>query len=922
MFRLIDSFLFALERLWQHRALVFWALVGLAAATTLALSLPLYVDAVNSNLLESRLDNPPYAFRFRYLGSWKGNVTRADVEAASAAVNNTFTGNVQLPPALEVGYVRGGAWTLRLADNRPLGAFSIGALTGADHQIKITAGKWPPDPAGSGDPLPVLAPEKMLYGMGLQVGQNLSIAQPGGKTLKLKVTALWTPVNADDPNWIFRPKFFDEVLLVQPTDVWKVLDGIAKPVEESDWFVIFDGQSVKTADVGNLLNRIADGRREVEAALPGIRLDLSPIDGLTTFSQEVNQLTQQLIIMILPVGGLVLYFVSLVAGLLVSRQEQEDVTLRSRGMSRRAVLGIHFLMWLILAGAALAIGIALSPYVVRLVGQTTSFLRFDNTDAPLVVVYTPQALAAGAATALIAASSGLVLAWRTTRQTITSFKQQSARASTAWWQRMYLDVLLLIPAYYVLYTLGKQGGLVTKAEDPFGNPLAFVGPTLFALGNTLLFLRAWPFLMRIAARIVSAGRGISMLMALRELTRSIGRYRGGLLMMCFTLSLAGFTASMASTIDRSLEDSVNYRIGADAVLITAADTQTEESASTDASGQPNVDVTGYNTLPAVDLLSIDGIQQVSRVGRYDARLVLPSQRLEGTVLGVDRGSMAAVVRWRSDYASEPVADLFNRLAGNRTGILLDRKTAEKYKLRVGQEVTYQVFAFNDWRESKVPIVGLLDYFPTLDPTQKFIAVTNLDPIFEAVGTELPHDIWISLKPGTDVAKVQEAVREKGFPIVQWLDPQVELHKALTAPARRGVLGFLSVGFVATILLTLVGSIIQSAAAFKAQATQLGALRAMGAGGFTVGAYLLLSQGLGVLSGIFGGTFIGAATTLLYLPLLDFGGGLPPYLVRVAWRDIILVYAAFGGVLAVVTLYSTVLLGRERLSSMLKLGDSA
>src|SRR5512143_2325827 len=120
MFRLIDILLFALERLWQHRVLVLWALVGLAAATTLALSLPLYVDAVNTNLLASRLSDPPYAFRFRYLGSWKGNVTRSDIDTATAAVNNTFVGDVGLPVALQVRYVRGGAWTLRLADNRTL----------------------------------------------------------------------------------------------------------------------------------------------------------------------------------------------------------------------------------------------------------------------------------------------------------------------------------------------------------------------------------------------------------------------------------------------------------------------------------------------------------------------------------------------------------------------------------------------------------------------------------------------------------------------------------------------------------------------------------------------------------------------------------------------------------------------------------
>jgi putative ABC transport system permease protein len=784
----------------------------------------------------------------------------------------------------------------------------------------ITSGKWPADPVKEGDPLPVLIPEKMLYGMGVQVGDTIISNKPGGKPVTMKVAATWKPINANDPSWIFTPKFFDEVLLVTPDDLAKALDGLEKPVEESAWYVIFDGKSVRTSDVDGLITRVIDGQRNVEAVLPGIRLDLSPVDGLTTFSREVNQLMQQLAAMLLPVAGLVLYFVSMIAGMLVNRQQQEDVTLRSRGMSRRGILFVHILMWLILASAAFAIGMVAAPAVVRLVGQTTSFLRFDNTDAPLAITFTEQALWAGVITALIAASSGLYMAWRTTRQTITSFKTQSARAAKAWWQRMYLDVLLLIPAYYVLYTLSRQGGLVSSAEDPFSNPLSFLGPTLFALGNTLLFLRLWPFLLKIGAQVMTYGRGIALMMALRELTRSIGRYRGGLLMMCFTLSLTGFTASMASTIDRSLVDSINYKVGADAVLITAADAQTTEDAST-TSGQVTRTVTGFNTVPAEQLLEIPGVALVSRVGRYNAQLNLPSQRVDGTALGVDRGAIAAIARWRNDYANAPASDLFNLLAGKREGVLISSGTAKKYNLKIGQEITYQVNALNNWYQIKAPIVGLLDFFPTLDPREKFFVVANIEPIWEAVGTELPHDIWLSLAPNAESAVVAAAVREKGFPVVQWIDPASQLHAAQTAPSRRGVLGFLSVGFIASILLTLVGAIIQSAASFRVQAVQLGSLRAMGLGSFAVGIYLIVSQGLAVAGGILGGTLIGALATVLFLPLLDFSGGLPPYLVRVAWNDIFAVYAIFAGVLFSVTLLTTFMLSRERLFTVVKLGET-
>ncbi|MBX3062158.1 MAG: ABC transporter permease [Anaerolineae bacterium] len=917
MSRLLDRLLFTLERLNQHRLLVLWALLGLAMATTLAMGVWQYVDAVNTRLLSSRLANPPYAFRFRYLGDWNGAITQADVESASAAINDGFAGTIDLPTALKVGFTRAGTWAVRREGDKPLplGAMSLGTLVGAESQIEIAAGEWQPDPARKqGDPIPALIPEKLLYNMGLQVGDTLTATLVGAEPLTLRVAALWKPVNADDPAWIFPPKFFDSVILVQPRDLWSAVAGIARPVDEAAWYLSFEGATVKTSDVSNLLAKITDGQRNVTAALPGIRLDLSPVDNLNAFNAEVSRLTQQLVIMILPVSGLVLYFVSLIAGLLVARQQPEDVTLRSRGMARREVLGVHILMWLLLAGLALLIGVLLSPLLVRLVGQTSSFLHFDDLNNRLTVTLTPQSLLVGAVTSLIAISSALLIAWRSSGQTVTSFRQTSARAAKAWWQRLYLDVLLLIPAIYVLFTLNQQGGLITDAETPFSNPLAFLGPTVFSLGLTLLFLRLWPQLLRVGSSILNYGRGIAALMALRELARSIGRYRSTLLMMCFTLSLIGFTSSMASTVDRSLEDSINYKTGADAVLVTAVDAVTETAS--DAS----TTVTGFNEPPVADLLDVEGVAQVSRVGRYQGQIILPTQRLSGTVLGIDRGAMAAVTRFRSDYADTPIADLFNRLAGNRTGILISKAAAAQYKLLINQEIALQISALGSWYELRVPILGTLDYFPTLNPNDGFFVVMNIDPIFEAVGTPLPYDVWMSLRAGADPQAVEREVRALGFPVVRWLDPQQELEAARLNPSRQGVLGFLSIGFIASVLLTLISTVIQNTASFRAQSAQLGSLRAMGLSSGSVGAYLILVQGLVASSGILSGMGIGVATTLLFLPLLDFSGGLPPYQVRVDWISMITVYAALAIILFVVTLIMTVFMGRERLATIVKLGD--
>jgi putative ABC transport system permease protein len=917
MHRFIDPISFALERLWQHRTLVFWTLVGLTAATTLALSLTLYVDAVNTNLLSASLDDPPYAFRYRYLGSWEGRITPDDVTAADAVIEQAFVDGIGLPVATSAQYISGGSYNVSLSDEtgvQRLGAFTLGTIAGTEAMMQITSGTWPPEAADGA--IPVLAPEVMLYNMGVQVGDTLAVAV-GGNTHTLIIAAQWTPIDKTDPAWILTPTFFDQVFLFESDDLWTVLDGIAEPVEEVDWQIIFDGSDLRTSDVGGMLTGITNGFRTVSEALPGIRLDISPEEGLQAFNADVSQLTQQLVIVILPVAGLILYFVTMLAGMLVSSQQQEDVTLSSRGMNRRALLSIHALMWLMLAGMALTIGMIASPPLVQLIGRTTSFMRFDDTSTVLEVIFTGQAIAVGAITGLLAASTGLYMAWRTTGQSIMGYKRAQARSGKTWWQRIYLDIVLLGISAYILYSLGASGGLTTSAQDPFSDPLVFLAPTLFSLGFTLFFLRVYPWLLKVDARLLSYTKNIALLMALREITRSISRYRSTLLMMCFTLSLIGYTASMASTLDRSLEDVIAYQVGADSVMIVATDAQTEESTASD--GSSTVEVVGYNTLPAADLLDIEGVNAVSRVGRYTAQIVLPSQRVEGTVIGIDRGSLSAIAYFRDDFG-EPLADALNRLAGNRTGILINSRTAADYNLVVGQTITMQVSILGTWYDTSVPIVGMLDYFPTLDPREGFFAITNLDPIFELVGTELPYNAWMSLTPDADPDQIRAGAETLGYPVLEWQDPDALLAAALADPTRRGVLGFLSIGFVAAILLALVGSVIQNTASFKAQAVQIGSLRAMGLASSSVSTYLIATQGIAALGSIAGGTLIGVGTTLLFLPLMDFSGGLPPYLIQVAWLDIAGVYGLFAAALVAVMLSTTILLGREQVSTLVKLGD--
>lgn len=911
MFRVFDTFAHTLERLRQHTLLVAWVLLGLTLAAALSGGLALYVDAVYTDLLDTRLSEPPYLWRWRYLGAWSGTVSEEQIAKADSAIAADFVDTLGLPVKRSAQYLRAGTGTARL-ESYNLGQLTPAVLTGMDDAMHIVAGAWPTERVDGEAAIPVLASETLMARAGVQVGDIITVLR-GSQTLTLRVAALWSPGDGA-ADWLFPVKFFDDVLLMGEADFWASVSG-STPVDEAAWMLNFDGDALRASDVDDVLARAANGQRTVETALVGIREDASPRAALTTFSAEAASLQQQLFLIVMPVGGLVLYFVSLVAGLLVGRQQADDVKLRSRGASRRWLLMVHGLMWLALALGAAALGGAITPYLVMIVARTSSFLRFDAAVTLPEIALTTDAFLTGLAATSLAALGGLVMAWRSTAQDVNSYRRINARASQAWWQRAYLDFIVAAAAAYLLFGLWSRGGLQASADAPFSDPVTFAGPTMLSFGLVLLFLRFLPALLGVAGRIVGLTRDIPLMMALRELTRSGGRYRGALLMTAFTLSLTGFTASMASTLDQSLYDTMNYRIGAHMVIQPATDAVTQ----TDDSGQTS-SITGYNVPPAQDLLKIEGVEAVSRVGKITARVAVGNQRIDGTVVGVDRVGFGESVLFRDDYADEPIIGLLNQLATERTGILVSERFAAQYNLAIGQDVTLEISALNQWFSLRVPVVGFIDYFPTIDPASGFYAVANLDPLYELAGTPLPHDFWLKLAPDADPQQVASDIRASGFPVQRILSPAEALAEAQAEPARRGVLGFLSVGFIAAIALTLIATLIQTTASFRAQAAQLGALRAMGLGGLAVASYVILLQGLLAVSGIASGTSIGLATALSYLPLLDFSGGLPPYLVRVGWTEIAQVYLVFAGVLLAVTLITTIFFTRARMTSVLRLGE--
>ena len=953
---LLASASFALKRLWSHRGLIACLALGLAAAVALAVSVPLYSDGVNYKLLNTALARastegrrPPFSFIYSYIGSWYTPITIEQYDPVDRYLREQAPGAIGLPLESAARYVATDSLQLHppggtISRSRRLDLVRLSAQTDIFEHINLVEGRLPAPPAAGDAPLEVLVSLKLANDLGLDTGGTYLLFKPGDAGApsfqkEISVSGIWLPSDPNENYWFYPPESFEKKLIIPEESFFgAVASNLDLPVNEAAWQFSFDGSRVYSEHVPGLLRSIQRVQNQTSALLPNTTLDVSPVQALRQYSRQASGLTGLLFVFSAPVLGLVLYFLGLVASMLVQRQRNEIAVLRSRGASRVWVAAIYLLEWSLLGVFALLVGPLIGKSLAHLVGRTQSFLDFSR--APdLTTRLTMNTIGFGLAAVALALLFSAIPAWQAGRYTIVSYKQEQARSrQRPLWQRAYLDLLLLAPSLYGLYTLRQasiQGsmrlfGRTLISGSPFENPVLFLLPTLFIVSMSLLLLRLLPRLISTLAWLSARLPGTVPVLALRQLSRSSGGHIGPLMLMVVTLSLAGFVASMAQTLDRSLQDSVYYQIGADLNLVESGEYTGETSSAplppgapqpqTPSSDEPAV----WNFLPVSDHLSLPGVQAAARVGRYESELRASGRRSRGRLIGLDRTDFPSVAFFRHDFAPEPLGALMNRLALDPAALLVDQETWERSNLSPGDQVQVQVTASGERRVLDFKVVGVLELFPTLYPSEGPIYVANLEYIFEAFSGLVPYDVWLRTSPEADTQAIVNGLNLLGVSVIRTQDARKALDETFASPNRQGVLGLLSVGFMTASILTVTGFLLYALLSFRERFIHLGVLRAIGLSVGQMAAYLALEQFLLILTGLAAGTGIAVLSSFLFIPhlpvTLSQHPGVPPYLVEIAWGDILRLYIIFGAMLLVgmgATIWSLL---RMNIFQAVKLGE--
>lgn len=938
----------AIKRLLAQPLLSLATIIGLTVAVALVLTIPIYSESVAFRVLTDRLtegpdriNRPPFSFLFSYIGSWNEPVNweaTLDLDrylrekgGAELGLNSTLvvrhleTQNFRLYPSGETNY---------RDENRSLDYVSFGTTENIAEQVELVEGVYP----APADPSPdsyvdVMIHEEFASEFGIQLGEyyqgynwRLDADDPMQIT-QIRIAGIWRPRDDEDEYWFYRPNVFEDILLInEETYRNRLAPYTESEVNLAVWYIVTDGSGVNTSRVDELIRRHNDTEKIADQYLSGTYIQASPVEELRPYQRIVTVLTLTLTVFSIPIVILLIIFLVMLVGLVVDGQRNETAVMRSRGASPFQVVGLTMVEGIIMGLIALVVGGLLALLFTQLIGASRSFMDFRWGHHFIVSV--PPTI--GSTIALAIVFTILIRVIPTigaARHTIISYKMDQSRLlQRPWWQRLGVDVLLLILIGYFYYQIIQQGGLidveggVRNIEDAYDQPLVFLLPPLTIFALTLFLLRFLAPMLRAMAWLIQWSNSVGLLIVTRQLERSPGAYYLPLILLVSTISLGIYTASFARTIDRYLYEQQYYRVSADVSVRVFS----QNPSALPGGGGGNDAPPAYMHIS--EFTSMPHVLGATRIGEYAAKARLTSGSVEGRFVGVDRADLGPVVFWRSDFANLRLGYLTNALALQPDSVLATREFMEQRALDIGDLLELDVRSAGEVFKVNLQIVGELNYFPRWYPEKDgALFVGNLDYLFEQAQIELAHRVIMRVGPDFNQRKFSRAVFDRGAAGVLVDEPISRIDREQSRPERQGLFGLLSIGFITSSLATMIGFLLYTIFSYQKRYVELGILRAIGLSQSSMIVSVAWELGLLIIMGLALGLGIGLLVSVLYIPYMQFvsslEGVVPPYVVTMAWTEIAQIIALFLATFLLIMLILLVILRRMRIFQAVKLGET-
>jgi hypothetical protein len=228
---------------------------------------------------------------------------------------------------------------------------------------------------------------------------------------------------------------------------------------------------------------------------------------------------------------------------------------------------------------------------------------------------------------------------------------------------------------------------------------------------------------------------------------------------------------------------------------------------------------------------------------------------------------------------------------------------------------------------RLSIAGVVESFPTTDPGRPLLILDEPTlGLLRLQGTSSVRsaDEWWMAAPDGAAEALSGALRSSPFDSAEVVTVVDRTRSLSTDPVALGIIGALTLGFVATGLFAVVGLTVSAAVSARQRRTEFALLRALGLSGRQLSGSLWLENGSLVLVSLLAGTSLGLLIGWMVLPFVTVtqraAAPVPPVIVHVPWDRILFLDLLSALALGVAVVVIGAVLRRLGVGSILRMGE--
>jgi putative ABC transport system permease protein len=259
-------------------------------------------------------------------------------------------------------------------------------------------------------------------------------------------------------------------------------------------------------------------------------------------------------------------------------------------------------------------------------------------------------------------------------------------------------------------------------------------------------------------------------------------------------------------------------------------------------------------------------------------------------------------------------------------VFLSSNILESYDIAIGDPIDLK------WDKYKITgvVYGFLDYFPTFNPNLKVekgehnaFALVNYNNIEDQLPVQ-EYDIWMKRSEGVTDQFILNNLFESELETDRVEFRNQAMVNKKNDPMLQGTNGVLTMSYVITMLITVVGYLIFWIIAIRGRALKFGIFRAMGMSMGQVTMIIITEQLLMMTGAIIAGLGIGTMASRLFVPMLQqfdvTSSGVPPFRVVILQSDYSRIIGLTLLMLLVVLLILFAIVKRFKVNQVIKLGE--